>query len=142
MDTSTQSAPVSEALAAAGASARPAAPVIELENLTVRLGHREVLRNISCSFRGRTVGLLGPNGAGKSTLINTLLGFWKPSQGTARVLGHYVRTEARQIRSKIGYMPENDSFIARMPAITYVRMAAELSGLPPDAALERAHEVL
>ena len=39
-------------------------------------------------------------------------------------------------------MPENDSFIANMPAITYVRMAAELSGLPEDAALERAHEVL
>ena len=75
-------------------------------------------------------------------MINTLLGFWKPTSGTARVLGHDVRTEARQIRSSIGYMPENDSFIANMPAITYVRMAAELSGLPQDAALERAHEVL
>ncbi|HVW84748.1 MAG TPA: ABC transporter ATP-binding protein, partial [Bryobacteraceae bacterium] len=81
-------------------------------------------------------------GAGKSTLINTLLGFWKPSGGTARVLGHDVRTEVRQIRSAIGYMPENDSFIANMTAISYVRMAAELSGLPADAALERAHESL
>ena len=39
-------------------------------------------------------------------------------------------------------MPENDCFIANMPAISFVRMAAELSGLPPDAALERAHESL
>ena len=117
-------------------------PVIELEDLRVRIGKREILRGLNLELKGRTVGLLGPNGAGKSTLINTLLGFWKPTTGTARVLGHDVRTEARQIRSLIGYMPENDSFIANMPAITYVRMAAELSGLPEDAALERAHEVL
>ncbi len=39
-------------------------------------------------------------------------------------------------------MPENDSFIANMTAVSFIRMMAELSGLPPDAALERAHEVL
>jgi ABC-2 type transport system ATP-binding protein len=116
--------------------------VIELEDLKVRLGKREVLCGLNLELRGRTVGLLGPNGAGKSTLINTLLGFWKPSGGTARVFGHDVRTEARQIRSVTGYVPENDCFIANMPAISCVRMAAELSGLPEDAALERAHEAL
>ncbi len=118
------------------------APVIELDNLKVKIGKREILRGLNLELRGRTVGLLGPNGAGKSTLINTLLGFWKPSEGTARVLGYDVRTDARQIRAIIGYMPENDSFIANMPAISFVRMAGELSGLPPDAALERAHEAL
>ena len=118
------------------------APVIELDNLKVRIGKREILRGLNLELRGKTVGLLGPNGAGKSTLINTLLGFWKPSEGTAKVLGYDVRTDARQIRANIGYMPENDSFIGNMPAISFVRMAAELSGLPPDAALERAHEAL
>jgi ABC-2 type transport system ATP-binding protein len=117
-------------------------PVIELDNLHVRLGKREILRGLSLELRGLTVGLLGPNGAGKSTLINTLLGFWKPSVGTARVFGHDVRTEIRRIRSLIGYMPENDCFIANMSAISFVRLGAELSGLPPDAALERAHEAL
>src|SRR6266705_6488511 len=39
-------------------------------------------------------------------------------------------------------MPENDSFIAQMSAVRFLRMMAELSGLPPDAALERAHEAL
>jgi ABC-2 type transport system ATP-binding protein len=118
------------------------APVIELDDLKVRIGKREILRGLNLELRSRTVGLLGPNGAGKSTLINTLLGFWKPAGGTARVLGYDVRTDARKIRALIGFMPENDSFIANMPAISYVRMAAELSGLPPDAALERAHESL
>jgi len=118
------------------------APVIELENLRVPIGKREILHGLNLELTSSTVGLLGPNGAGKSTLINTLLGFWRPSSGAARVFGHDVRTEARQVRALIGYMPENDSFIANMPAITYVRMAAELSGLPPEAALERAHEAL
>ena len=98
--------------------------VIELEDLKVNIGKREILRGLNLQLKGLTVGLLGPNGAGKSTLINTLLGFWKPASGTARVFGHDVRTEARQIRSLIGYMPENDCFIANMPAITFVRMAA------------------
>ncbi len=116
--------------------------MIQLENLRVRIGKREILRGLTIDLKGRTVGLLGPNGAGKSTLINTLLGFWKPTEGTARVFEYDVRTEARKIRAVIGYMPENDSFIANMTAITWVRLAAELSGLPPDAALERAHEAL
>lgn len=118
------------------------APVIELDNLRVKIGKREILRGLNLELRGKTVGLLGPNGAGKSTLINTLLGFWKPSEGTAKVLGYDVRTDARKIRANIGFMPESDSFIGNMPAISFVRMAAELSGLPPDAALERAHEAL
>src|SRR5271154_3086722 len=117
-------------------------PHIELEDLHVTLGKREILRGLNLQLRARTVGLLGPNGAGKSTLINTILGFWKPSSGTARVMGYDVRTQARQIRALIGYMPENDSFIANMPAISFVRLGAELSGLPAEQALERAHEAL
>ena len=59
--------------------------------------------------------LQGENGAGKSTLINTLLGFHKPSAGTARILGHDVRTQARAVRSLIGYMPENNPLYPEMP---------------------------
>src|SRR6266851_427805 len=88
-------------------------PVIELEGLGVRFGKRDILKDLRVSLSGRTIGLLGPNGAGKSTLIQTLLGFVPAS-----------------------------SFIANMSAVSFIRMMGELSGLPPDAALERAHEVL
>ena len=116
--------------------------VIELDGLTVNLGGRRILNDLRCTLSARTIGLLGPNGAGKSTLINALLGFHKPAAGAARIFGHDVRTDIRQIRSVSGYMPENDAFIARMSAVTYVHLMAELSGLPADAALERAHEAL
>lgn len=117
-------------------------PVIELSNLCVRLGKREVLRDLTCSFSGRTIGLLGPNGAGKSTLISTLLGFWPVTSGSARIFGSDIRTGSKEIRSAIGYMPENDAFISGMTAVSFIRLMAELSGLPSAMALERAHEAL
>ncbi len=116
------------------------APVIELDNLEVRLGSRTILQSLNGSLSGRAIGLLGPNGAGKSTLINTLLGFHAPSSGTARILGKDIRQHPRELRRVIGYMPESDSFIAGMSAVRFVKMMAEVSGLPPEEALERAHE--
>jgi ABC-2 type transport system ATP-binding protein len=115
-------------------------PVIELDALEVRFGGRSILKKLNASLNGRSIGLLGPNGAGKSTLLNTLMGFHKPFSGTARILGHDVRRESRSVRSLIGYMPENDAFIASMSGVRFVRLMAELSGLPPEEALERAHE--
>jgi ABC-2 type transport system ATP-binding protein len=115
-------------------------PVIELENLVVRLGDRVILDRLDGSLRGRAIGLLGPNGSGKSTLINTLLGFHAAETGSARILGRDIRKHGRELRHLIGYMPENDAFIAHMSGVRSVRLMAELSGLPPDEALERAHE--
>src|ERR671925_1584900 len=95
--------------------ALPRIPVVELENLKVTLGRREILHGITCrlgvSGTGKGVGLLGPNGAGKSTLILTLLGFLRPSAGRARILGMDCQRSMGEARSRIGYMPENDSFI-------------------------------
>src|SRR5205814_1400176 len=115
-------------------------PVIELDGLEVRFGTRPILKKLKASLTGRSIGLLGPNGAGKSTLLNTLLGFHKPTSGTARILGRDIRTHPREVRSLIGYMPENDSFIASMTGVRFVRLMAELAGLPREHALERAHE--
>ncbi|HEY7547741.1 MAG TPA: ABC transporter ATP-binding protein, partial [Blastocatellia bacterium] len=50
--------------------------------------------------------------------------------------------DAKQIKSLIGYMPERDSFIAKISAVHFVRLMAELSGIPARHALERAHEAL
>jgi len=114
-------------------------PVIELTNLVVRLGGRTVLDRLDGALSGRAIGLLGPNGAGKSTLINTLLGFHELAAGTARIFGTDVR-QARSLRRLVGYMPENDAFIAHMSGVRFVRYMAELAGLPSEQALERAHE--
>src|SRR5437016_3889595 len=116
--------------------------VISLDNLSVNFGRRPILKNLNGELRGRAIGLLGPNGAGKTTLIHTLLGFHPPTAGTARIFGSDIRGEANKIKSLIGYMPERDSFIAKMSCVHFVRLMAELSGLRSAAALERAHEAL
>ena len=118
------------------------AAVIDLHGLSVNFGRRPILQNLRGDLRGRAIGLLGPNGAGKTTLIHTLLGFHPPSSGTAHIFGQDIVDDANQIKSLVGYMPERDSFIAQMSAVHFVRLMAELSGLPPEAALERAHEAL
>src|SRR5881409_4054688 len=118
------------------------AGVITLDNLSVTFGGRPILKDLNGELRGRAIGLLGPNGAGKTTLIHTLLGFHPPASGTAHIFDRDIRSDANQIKSLIGYMPERDSFIARMSCVHFVRFMAELSGLPPAAALERAHEAL
>jgi len=122
------------------------AAVIELDNLKVQLGRRVILKGLTCRLgeagEGKAIGLLGPNGAGKSTLIQTLLGFHQPLSGAARVLGFDCHKQAREVRSRLGYMPESDSFIANMTAVRLLRMLGELSGLPAETATEKAHEVL
>jgi ABC-2 type transport system ATP-binding protein len=117
-------------------------PAIELDGLTVDLGGRPILVDLRASLRGRAIGLLGPNGAGKTTLLRTLLGFFPPTAGTAEVLGFSLANEGKQLRAQIGYMPENDAYVAGMTAVHFIRLMAELSGLPPEPALERAHETL
>src|SRR5437762_7796409 len=116
--------------------------VITLDNLSVSFGARPILKDLNGELRGRAIGLLGPNGAGKTTLIHTLLGFHPPASGTAHIFDRDIRSDANQIKSLIGYMPERDSFIAKMSCVHFVRFMAELSGLTPGAALERAHEAL
>jgi ABC-2 type transport system ATP-binding protein len=120
----------------------PSTPVVELQGLEVRFGKRPILKGLNATLNGRCIGLLGPNGAGKTTLLHTLLGFHPPAAGTARVFGHDIRTETRAIRGLMGYMPESDAFISGMTAVRFVRLMGELSGLPSERALERAHETL
>ena len=114
----------------------------EFDALGIDLGGRTILDGLSARIEGRCIGLLGPNGAGKTTLLNTLLGFLRPNRGSARLFGHDVVRDTQAVRALIGYMPERDSFIAGMSGVRFVRFMAELSGLAPPDALDRAHQAL
>src|SRR2546425_12633097 len=101
-------------------------PIIDLDGLSVTFGSRPILKELRGELRGRAIGLLGPNGAGKTTLIHTLLGFHAPSSGTARLFGQDIQEDTQRIRSFVGYMPERDAYIAKMSAVRFVRLMAEL----------------
>jgi ABC-2 type transport system ATP-binding protein len=116
--------------------------VVTLDGVTVVYGRSPALRDVTASFPAGAVGLLGPNGAGKSTMLKALLGFVVPTAGRMRVLGIDVAISPRDIRARIGYMPESDAHIPGMNAVAFVAYCAELAGLPRVDAMQRAHEML
>jgi ABC-2 type transport system ATP-binding protein len=115
---------------------------VEVNDIHFNYGPIAALAGVSLKLEGGAVGLLGPNGAGKSTLLRILLGFLTPAKGEGRVLGYDIRTERALIRRAIGYMPEDDCFIAGMDAVGFTSYFGELSGMPREEAMKRAHEVL
>jgi len=115
---------------------------IEVKNLSFRYGRITALDDVTLTLGAGAVGLLGPNGAGKSTLLRILLGFLVPEKGEGSVLGYDIRREQDMIRRSVGYMPEDDCFIAGMDAVTFTAYFGELSGMPRQEAMKRAHEVL
>ncbi len=115
--------------------------LIELAGLTKRYGSLVAVDGLDAVIDGRIIGLLGPNGAGKSTLLKSLLGLI-PFEGRARVLGIDARTHGAEIRDRVGYMPEQEAFLAGMSAVELCTYAGELSGLPRTEAMQRAHAAL
>ena len=79
-------------------------PVIQLKNVSIALGGRTILHDISFTLNeGEFVAVLGPNGAGKSTLLKMLLGLLKPATGTMQVLGE----TPHRGNGAIGYAPQH-----------------------------------
>ena len=116
--------------------------IAEISDLHFSYGHIKALDGISLSLAEGAIGLLGPNGAGKSTLLRILLGFLVPQRGRGRVLGFDIRLEQPRIRRHVGYMPEDDCLIPGMDAVTFTSHFGELSGMPRQEAMKRAHDVL
>ena len=124
--------------------------MIEVTNLSKYYGPHLALDGVTFRVEpGQILGLLGPNGAGKSTCMRILTGYFPPSSGTARVAGFDAVQESREVRRRIGYMPENVplyrdhtpyrylEFVAAMKDVDNVR--AEIERV---AAVARIEEVI
>ena len=115
---------------------------IELQGIRFRYGQITALDGVDLKLGDGACGLLGPNGAGKSTLLRVLLGFLPPEAGEGRVLDFDIRRDAFRIRRAVGYMPESDCLIPGFDAVTFTAYFGELSGMPRQEAMKRAHDVL
>jgi ABC-2 type transport system ATP-binding protein len=93
--------------------------------------------------RGELFGLLGPNGAGKTTTIKMLNTLLIPTAGRARIFGHDVVADTREVRRRIGYVFGGDrGLYDRLSALDNLRYFAELYGLPPREQKARIGELL
>ena len=123
---------------------------IDVRGLTKRFGGRTVVDALSIRVaRGEICGFLGPNGSGKTTTIRMLCGLLEPDAGEGTCLGHDIRTEARSVKLRVGYMTqrfglyedlsieENLDFVARVYGMAdrrqVVRGALERLGLTARA---------
>lgn len=91
---------------------------IEIKNLTKIYGSQKAVDNVCLNIsQGEIVGLLGPNGAGKSTIMKILTCFIPPTSGEVKVCGFDIFDSPMEIRSLIGYLPEQNPLYLDM----YVR---------------------
>ena len=100
------------------------------------------LHDIDLEIPTGSVGLVGANGAGKTTLIKILLGILEPTAGDVRVLDSPMPSGALEVRAKVGYMPERPCLPLSQTAADFMVYAAQLAGIPPRAARQRASDVL
>jgi biotin transport system ATP-binding protein len=91
--------------------------VLDLEDVTVRLGDKDVLRGATCSLAARTIAVIGENGSGKSTLARLAGGLVTATSGTVRVLGLDPTREAAQLRGRVSVVFSNPDAQIIMPTV-------------------------
>jgi len=116
---------------------------IEVSGLVKSFGSTRALDGIDLNIRpGIVYGLLGPNGAGKTTTIRVLATLVRPTQGTARVLGHDVVKEAAAVRAKVSLTGQYASVDEDLTGHENLVLVGRLLGLTWSEARQRATELL
>ena len=117
--------------------------MIEVQNLSKNYGPFQALKDISFSVdKGQIVGFLGPNGAGKTTTMRILTCFMPASSGKVTVAGYDVFKESREVRKRIGYLPENIPLYTEMTVSKYLTYMGQIRNVPRKHMKERLNVVL
>lgn len=90
---------------------------------------KHALKDINLEIPSGMFGLLGPNGAGKSTLMRILVTLMEPSEGEIYVSGYNISTQRKEVRSILGYLPQDFRFFAKYKVYEFLDYAAVLSGM-------------
>ena len=121
--------------------------VVEVDNISKRYRYRGsekiALSNLSFSLsQGQILGLLGPNGAGKSTALRILTTLLKPDQGNAVIGGYDVLKQVRQVRQKIGYVPQAGTLMDESVVADEMILQGRCFGLDKTQSRSRACALL
>ena len=101
--------------------------MIEIQNLTKSFGQIKAVNDISFTVeKGEILGFLGPNGAGKSTTMNIITGFMPSTEGTVKVCGFDIMENPKEVKKRIGYLPEQPPLYMDMTVTEYLKFVADL----------------
>lgn len=118
-------------------------PVIRTRRLTKRYGTLTAVDKLDLEvYPGEIFGLLGQNGAGKTTTILMLLGLSEPTDGEALVMGLDPAWEPREVKRRVGYLPDAVGFYGGLTGRQNLRYTARLNGLGRTEAEAAIVEVL
>ncbi|HEX6979101.1 MAG TPA: ATP-binding cassette domain-containing protein [Alphaproteobacteria bacterium] len=118
-------------------------PVIEAEGLEKRYGTVHAVRGVSFTIpAGTCVGLLGPNGAGKTTTMRMIMGLSRPSAGRLRLFGVPPGTLGRDLRSRIGLVPQEDNLDPDLSVRQNLEVYGRYFGIPAAEIGERVPKLL
>ncbi|MFI1974330.1 ATP-binding cassette domain-containing protein [Streptomyces wedmorensis] len=119
------------------------ADAILVQGARKRYGDKDALAGLDLTVgRGTVHGLLGPNGAGKTTTVRILATLLRHDEGLVRVAGHDVRTEAREVRRRIGLLGQHAALDEELGGRQNLEMFGRLHHLGARRAGTRADELL
>ena len=106
--------------------------VIDIQNLSHRYKTHLALNGVTFTVAARSIhGFVGPNGAGKTTTLKILATLLRPQTGNVQVFGHSITTDRKQVRRKIGFMPDHFSMYRQMTVLEYLDFFGAAYGLLP-----------
>jgi ABC-2 type transport system ATP-binding protein len=104
--------------------------MIQIQELTKDYGSLRAVNRISFQVQeGEILGFLGPNGAGKSTTLKMLTCYLSPTAGNIKIDNLNIFDDSYQIRSMVGYLPENNPLYTDMIVYDYLKFIGELRDL-------------
>ena len=117
--------------------------ILEVDNLVKKFGDHEVVKGVSFYVEeGEVFGLLGPNGAGKTTIISMITGMLPPTDGTARVGGHDIRTDLAGAKTVNGLVPQDLALYPTLSARANLDFFGRIYGLRGKELRARVEDVL
>ncbi|HEX9830123.1 MAG TPA: ABC transporter ATP-binding protein [Thermodesulfobacteriota bacterium] len=104
--------------------------MIKIENLVKNYKNTKALQGVSLEIqKGETFAIVGPNGAGKTTILNTILGLIHPTDGQITVDNIEVSKNPKEIKKRIGYLPQRISFHDNLSVFEVIEFYGELRGV-------------
>lgn len=112
--------------------------MIEIKELSLRFGHKKILKNINCELKGGVYGILGPNGAGKTTLFRCMAGLY--DHYTGEILMNGRKKDCK--RMKLGYLPQRFSIFQDLHVLDNMQYFAALQGIAKSDRKRRIYNCL